>query len=406
MNRLRYTPQGMQDDLPGACRLIRSLEEKAAAVFTQWGYEEIAPAIVEYMEVFTNRVSAFPQEAMFKFCDQQGRLLALRPDITTAAARVAATRLREEEILRLSYIGPAFSFSGEDHVGGLREYTQMGVELMGESAPDADAEVIALAITALKEIGLEDFQVDIGQVNFFIGLAEDAGLTGEAIEQLRQAVEQKNSLAIEMLLKQAHVEGKTRARIEQLPMLYGGREVLETARKYSSNPRCLQAVENIERILGILEEYGLSDYLSIDLGMVQSIGYYTGIIFRGICELMGAPILTGGRYDRLVGEFGRDMPATGFAMNVKPLLTALERRGKVKPSRAVDALVGYEPGARRQALDWMAQLREKGLRVRQSLDGLEQLKAMGERLPNVQIYWVQQAAITTLLTPKEAGDEQ
>ena len=201
MNRLLYTPAGVQDDLPDACRAVRALEARAERVFAQWGYEPVAPAVVEHMEVFTNQVSAFPQEAMFKFCDQEGRLLVLRPDITTAAARLAATRLKDQDILRLSYRGPAFHFSGEDHTAGLREFTQMGVELMGVEGPQADAEVIALAITALKEIGIDSFQVDVGQVNYFIGLAEDAGLSGAAIEQLRQAVEQKNSLSIEMLLK-------------------------------------------------------------------------------------------------------------------------------------------------------------------------------------------------------------
>lgn len=262
MNRLLYTPAGVQDDLPDACRAVRALEARAERVFAQWGYEPVAPAVVEHMEVFTNQVSAFPQEAMFKFCDQEGRLLVLRPDITTAAARLAATRLKDQDILRLSYRGPAFHFSGEDHTAGLREFTQMGVELMGVEGPQADAEVIALAITALKEIGIDSFQVDVGQVNYFIGLAEDAGLSGAAIEQLRQAVEQKNSLSIEMLLKEAQVEEATRERILQLPMLYGGKEVLDTARDYSSNPRCRQAVENIGEVWSILEEYGLADYLS------------------------------------------------------------------------------------------------------------------------------------------------
>ncbi len=403
MDRLLYTPAGVQDDLPDACRAIRALEARAEKVFAQWGYEPVAPAVVEHMEVFTNQVSAFPQEAMFKFCDQEGRLLVLRPDITTTAARLAATRLRDEDILRLSYRGPAFHFSGEDHTAGLREFTQMGVELMGVEGPQADAEVIALAITALKEIGIDSFQIDVGQVNYFIGLAEDAGLSGAAIEQLRQAVEQKNSLSIEMLLQEAQVEEKTRERILQLPMLYGGKEVLDTARDYSSNPRCRQAVENIEAVWSILEEYGLADYLSIDLGMVQSIGYYTGIIFRGMCEQMGYSILTGGRYDKLVGEFGRDMAATGFAMGVKPLLTALERRGCIEADKPVDAVVGYAPEARRQALTWMAQLRDQGLRVRQSFDGLSVLKPYAQANPQIKVYWVQPDAVSTLLPGKEVA---
>lgn len=358
-----HTPDGVQDYLPVECYHKRQLEAEVRRTFRAWGYREIEPGIMEYLDVFTNAVSAFPQEAMVKFCDAQGRLLVLRPDITTPTARLAATRLREESLLRLCYLGNSFHFAAEALAAGQREFTQMGVELMGLEGPEADAEVIALAISAFQQIGLEGFQIDIGQVEFFKGLAEEAGLKAEEIEELRRLVEQKNLLGMEMFMGKAQIAPEVRNRILELPTLYGGREVLDVARAYSDNARCREAVAYIDEVLGILADYGLEEFVSVDLGMLQSLDYYTGMIFRGICEDMGHPILTGGRYDKLVAQFGRVMPATGFAMGVKPLLIALERQGALGRYHGPDAVVGYAPACRAQAIALMQQLRKSGRTV-------------------------------------------
>ena len=327
MNGTYHNPLGIQDHMPLETQHKSEIQDRMRRLFARRGYRLIEPAIVEYLEVFTNPVSAIPPENMFTFTDGDGRILVLRPEMTTPVARIAATRLREEEVLRLGYMGPVFHYQGAEDTASLKEFDQMGMELMGLSGAGADAEIIALAVEALRESGLTDFFIDLGQVEFFKGLAQEAGLSEAEAEELRRLVEKKDMLAMEMLLISRGVSQELRGRILALPLLYGGEEVIHRARSYSAHPRCQAALDNLAAIMEALRQAGVADAVRIDLGLVQSLGYYTGAIFRGICRELGTPLVTGGRYDKLVAQFGRDMPATGFALSTKPLMIALERQG-------------------------------------------------------------------------------
>jgi ATP phosphoribosyltransferase regulatory subunit len=360
-----HLPPGTQDYLPEECAHKRDIEGKARRCFSSWGYDEIETPCMEYMEVFRGSVGDFEQERMFKFSDSTGRLLALRPDITMPLARLAATRLSGSGKLRMFYIGNAFQFSGSDAAAGMREFTQTGVELMGEPGPMADAEVIALSIAVLKAAGLRDFQIDIGQVQFFKGLMQEAGLTDEQAEEARRLVEDKNMLAIEMLMQRAGISGSLRNRIMELPALYGGAEVLQTAGTFSTNKICRGALEYMKQTLDALSNYGMDEYISIDLGMVQSINYYSGIIFRGISKYLGHQLLAGGRYDRLVEEFGRNLPATGFAFSLKPVLIALERQGGLPCGCKLEAVACFKPGDGPGPLMALEAMRAQGRRIEQ-----------------------------------------
>lgn len=378
INCKTHLPPGTQDYLPEECSHKRDIEEKARKCFSSWGYDEIETPCMEYMEAFRGQVGDFEHERLFKFSDSTGRLLVLRPDITMPMARVAATRLADKRPLRMFYVGNAFQFTGAEAAAGMREFTQTGVELMGQSGPMADAEVIALAITALKAIGLRDFQIDIGQVQFFKGLMQEAGLTDGQTEEVRRHVEDKNMLAIEMLMQGAGISGSLRNRIMELPALYGGLEVLKTAESFTSNKVCRNALEYMKQTLDALANYNLDDYVSIDLGMVQSINYYSGIIFKGISKYFGHQLLTGGRYDALVEEFGRPLPATGFAFILKPVLIALERQGSLAGSTPIDAIACISAADGAQPLLELDRLREAGKRIEQFYGSCSELSAYAQ----------------------------
>ncbi len=366
MNNYKYhIPPGTQDYLPVECAHKRELEERARRTFAAWGYDEVETPSMEYYDVFRGTVGDFEQERLFKLTDSSGRLLVLRPDLTMPLARVAATKLADRSVARLFYVGDAYQFAGTPNAGGAREFAQTGVELLGQCGPLADAEVIALAITALKTAGLTDFQIDIGQVEFFKGLMEEAGLSPEQSEQVRLHVDDKNMLAIEMLMQEAGVSGELRNRILELPMLYGGPEVLDVADSYTGNSRSRRAIRSMRETLAVLSGYGLDEHISIDLGMVQSINYYSGVIFRGISRYLGYPLLAGGRYDGLMAEFDRPMAATGFALYVKPVLIALERQGSLNGARPVDAVAAVSAGDGAAALAALQALRAQGMRVEQ-----------------------------------------
>lgn len=164
-----YTPEGMQDILFEHCYFKRSLENDIRQLFIHSGYKEIETPTVEFYDVFSGEQNLIPQEDMFKFTDSQGRILVLKPDMTIPIARVAATKLKENVWpAKIFYVGNTFSFS-ELGGGKQKEYTQAGVEVLGVNSPEADAELIALAIQALKLAGIEEFQIDIGQVDFSEG---------------------------------------------------------------------------------------------------------------------------------------------------------------------------------------------------------------------------------------------
>ena len=373
-----HIPPGTQDYLPRECAHKRQVEAAERALFRAWGYDEVETPCVEYLDVFRGGFGEYEQERMFKFTDVSGHLLALRPDLTMPLARLAATKLGDQSVSRLFYVGNAFQLIERDGAGA-REFTQIGVEFLGQGGSLADAEVIALAIESLKAAGLKDFLLDIGQVEFFKGLMEEAGLTPEQAEEVRSHVEDKNMLSIELLMQKAKVPAELRNRILDLPSLYGGPEVLDEAERYTLNPRSRAAVASLRRTLEALNHYGLEEYVSLDLGMVQSIHYYTGVIFRGISRYLGYPLLTGGRYDNLVGEFGREMPATGFAFAVKPVLVALERQGNLEHAGCVDAVVAMGEESLSAALAAVMALRAQGKMVEQYYGPMEGLAGYAAR---------------------------
>ena len=361
--RFRQIPEGMQDTLPGECLQKRALEGRLRALFSAHGFKEAKTPQIEYFDVFTGGVSGIEARRMWKTFDAHGNILVVRPDNTTPMVRLAATKLRDAVLpIRLCYVQDALEFPQQE---GARfcEMTQAGVELMGEGGAEADAEIVELAIRSLLRAGLTSFQIDIGQVDFFKGLMQEAGLSDADSEELRGYVEQKNMLAIELLLRDKAVGEHVKERIMRLPMLYGGEEVLESAWNMSESPLCRKAIDNLREVMRALADYGLSRYVSIDLGMVHAIHYYSGMILRGITGNLGRALLSGGRYDLLPADFGRPMPAIGFGIDVKQLLIALERQGVAFEEPVSDVLVGFEKGARAQAIAFAQEMREQGKRV-------------------------------------------
>ncbi|OPZ94805.1 MAG: ATP phosphoribosyltransferase regulatory subunit [Firmicutes bacterium ADurb.Bin419] len=366
-----YTPEGVQDVLVNECFVKRNIEEKVRNVFRSSGFYEVETPIVEFYDAFLAEDGITAQETMFKFFDQQGRILVLRPEITIPIARLAATKYKDyDHPLRFCYIGNTFNYK-ELGGGKQKEFTQSGVELLGINSPEADAEVIATAINAVRAAGLENFQIDIGQVDFFKGLMEETGLTAEETEQMRILIDRKDYLAVEELVKTHNIREDLKELVLSLPRLFGSLDVIETVEKYSLNEKSINALENLRRVLKILEDYELSKYVSIDLGMVQSLNYYTGIIFRGFTYGAGFPILSGGRYDKLVEKFGKVSPATGFSLGINMVMMALERQ-KVEAERpAIDSLICYKEEGRKTAFKVCQALRDQGLVVEIDVTGKE-----------------------------------
>lgn len=352
VDRRRRIPDGVQDTNTIETYNKQRLERAFREIFFAAGYDEVETPLFEYIEVFQRDDEPERSRDLIKWIDSRGDILALRPDMTTPIARMTATSAWDEEATRLCYI--ANSYGAENaYYSSQREYSQAGVELLGDAKPTADAEVIAMSITLLRRAGLSDFQIDIGQVDFFKGLLEEAGLSEKESEELRVLVDRKDDLAVELFFQNISgvhtVNPDIVDTIRRLPMLYGGEEVFDAAVELSSSPRCLRAIENLRQIYELLASFGLSEYISVDLGMLQANEYYSGLIFKGYCDELGVPIVSGGRYDELLERFGRSCPATGFALGMKRVLIALDAQKKLQSLPGIAYVIGADPACLQKA---------------------------------------------------------
>lgn len=327
MQRIIHTPEGVRDIYNGECVQKLALQKKLQQVFDAYGYENIETPAFEYFEVFSQEVGTIPSKDLYKFFDREGNTLVLRPDVTPSVSRACASYYHpEEEPVSLCYTGKTF-INTTDHRGQLKETTQMGVERFGDASIQADAEVIAMTVDCLKAAGLKEFQVSVGQVDYFKALLAQAGLDREETEELRSLISQKNFFGVEELLKEKKLDsGLTRVFLE-LPQLFGtAEEVLPRAKELTSNPDALQAVLRLEEIYELLKAYGCETYVSFDFGMLSKLRYYTGIIFQAFTYGTGEPVIKGGRYNDLMKHFGHPAAAVGFAITVDSLMLALSRQ--------------------------------------------------------------------------------
>lgn len=365
-------PAGVQDVLPRECSILTELKLKLERKFSLAGFSPVLSAGLEYYETFSGKENAVPEERMFKMTDTDGKLLVLRPDTTLSIARIAATKLNSDRA-RLSYFADKYDL---ENGGGLssREIYQAGVECLGEEGAFSDAQCIAFAIECLKEAGLRDFIIDIGHVGYFKGLLEESGLSPFQAEDVRACINRKDTMNAERLLKKAGVSGDALNNILALPALFGGREVFSVAEALTHNSCARKAVDELKNIDRLLTEMGYEGYISYDLGMIKPLSYYSGILFSGLVKDLGAPVLSGGRYDNLADAFGKHMPAVGFAMGLKRILVALERQGSLPEEKKPLVIVAEEGQEARAYREFIART-ERGERVRLSaLTGKEGAK--------------------------------
>jgi len=365
-----YTPDGMQDILFDRCYVKRDLENKLRKLFLVSGYREVETPTVEFYDVFSGDQNLIPQESMFKFTDQQGRILVLKPDMTIPVARIAATKLKDNIWpVKCCYIGNTFSYN-ELGGGKQKEFTQAGVEILGVQRPEADAEIIALAVQALQLSGLEEFQIDIGQVDFFRGLMEESGLSPAETEEVRELIDRKDFVGVEHLVNSRAMPYEIKDIVLNLPGYFGSKELIEELEQRNITGKALKALEYLKNVLDILNDWGYGKYVSIDLGMVQSMNYYTGIIFRGFTYDIGFPVLSGGRYDNLINKFGKDCPATGFSLGVNMILTALERRKRLPEEPCGGYFILYRQEGRKKAFSISNKMKENNIKAELDISGM------------------------------------
>ncbi len=320
-NKNTHTPQGLTDILFDECETKFEIEYKAREVFKHHGYHMVQPPSFEYYDVYDAAVTK--PENMFKFFDNNGRMLALRPDITTSVARIAATKPLGELPYRIAYSGSAYrndeAFSNDRQ----REFSQVGMELIGVKGIEADVEIIGVTVEALLSFGIADFQIDMGQVDYFKGLSEAAGLSDTMSDSLREKINDKDYVAIDKILEDMNIDNELKDKFKELPHMFGGIEIAKNALTEGLNEKSENALLNLIQVYEELKKSGNEKHLAVDLSMIPSLDYYTGIILKGFSKGVAFPICSGGRYDSLTEKFGRSLPATGMAIGIERVMTAV-----------------------------------------------------------------------------------
>ena len=324
--RLVHTPEGVRDIYGKEYANKQNIQKLFGEILHRYGYQAIQTPTFEFFDVFSREIGTTPSKELYKFFDKEGNTLVLRPDFTPSIARCAAKYFMDETIpLRFCYSGNNF-INTSDLQGKLKETTQMGAELLGDASPEADAEMLAMLVEALRNAGLQEFQVSVGQIEYFKGLCANAALDEETELALREFISNRNEFGAQELLLEKNIPADSVKALLSVNSLFGTYDILDKALACADNQRSRNAIMHLKQVYELLKVYGVDQYISFDLAMVSKYNYYTGIIFSAYTYQAGSAIAKGGRYDNLLEKFGKPAPATGFVVMIDDLVSALTRQ--------------------------------------------------------------------------------
>ena len=375
----RITPEGTRDYVFDECILRRELEHQVAALFSRRGFTEVVTPEIEFMDVFTLPSCHIPEEGMYKLTDRKGRLIALRPDSTMPIARLVSTRMKDFPVpIRLFYNQKVYHAT-PSLAGKSDEELQSGIEIIGVSGVRADLEAVSLAVETLEACNPSDYRLELGHIAIFNRLIEKYQIDGELGEEIRSLIEMKNYPALNDLLDSALPEPAAFA-FKQLPRLFGGDEIFDQAIRVLDDPEITKIIGYLRDLYFALEQLGLQDKVSVDLGLVNQAHYYTGVLFRGYISGFGQAVLSGGRYDRLFAEFGLSHPAIGFGINLDAVLASVMENRPKTLSASSEVLVFAEKGYEVQGLLYIRErLKDNGVAEYSAFETLEEALSYGKQ---------------------------
>ncbi len=317
-------PEGIDELLPERASQLEALRRRLLDQCATWGYRYVIPPLVEFTDSLLVGLGADLDVVTCKFTDQMsGRMLGVRADITPQTARMDAHSLAEEGVTRLCYAGSTLQSTPQSVISG-RAPIQLGAELYGSSAIEADSEIVALMLSTLTCAGVSrPLTLDIGHIGIYDALFFNAGLDPELENQIFDALQRKSGPDIERL--SASLPAKVAERLGQLASLHGSSAVLENARAlFTDEPLVIAALDELDAVLARVQEAFPGVGVYVDLTELRGFRYHTGLVFAVYLEGRGSAVAKGGRYDNIGAVFGRDRPATGFAIDLKALVDDAE----------------------------------------------------------------------------------
>lgn len=378
-------PHGVKDLFLDEAANLAAVEHALRQLLPTWGYTRIIPPTFEYYDSYAVGAGEDLRARMYRLFDRDGRTLALRPDLTIPIARIVGTKLYDQPLpLRFYYIENVFRFE-EPQAGRQREFTQAGIELLGASTPEADAEVLKLAIHGLRTVGLTEFQISLGHLGFFRALITGLDLSDGEVARLRAAIDRRSVPTLQQVLDELDIAPEPQQALSALPRLVGGASILDDARALAFDNAACGALDHLSKLYHLLAQEGLAGHVTLDLGEVRGMDYYTGITFEGFVSGVGYAVCNGGRYDSLVSRYGPAVPAVGWGLALDRVLLARAHAGQARARTAPDALV---VACDHPACRWLVDdFRRRGMRLEYDVLGRsrEQLAAYARerRIPQI-----------------------
>lgn len=335
-------PEGTRDFTTDECNRRKKVIEVISSVFSKWGYREIATPTIEYYETFNHKTQSLKEEEMYKFFDDRGKILVLRPDMTVPVARMINTKLKDVELpIKLFYTANVFRVH-KSFGGNKNEYLDCGIELVGGNSNIFDLEVLVTALESLKSIGTAKFKIEVGNVNILKAVLDELDLVADQKEELTELINKKSLTNLREFVDNLNISEEHKAFFNKLPWMFGGYEMIEKVKEFNFNKEMMESVEYLEKLYLDLKELGYENYITVDISMVPRVNYYSGIIFKGYINGIGSTVLRGGRYDKLSENFGQDMEAIGFSIDVNSLINHIEYKEEITEKRIIKRSMGIE----------------------------------------------------------------
>jgi ATP phosphoribosyltransferase regulatory subunit len=358
-------PIGTATLLPHTAQSVRKLEDRLLTHLSTWGYQEIILPTFEYFDVLAVGLAPEILEKCYKFADwASGRILVLRPDATAQIARMVAMGLGGAACpLRFSYRTTVFRYEPE-HRGREREVFQVGCELIGDDSPQRDAEIVTLLAGLLERIRLPEWKISLGHVGFFKALLAQSALSPNGRKQAEIAAAHKDLPQLECILGAEQLPQSVVRTILQVPERCGGEEVLEWGKRIAGkNSHLRKPLERLGHVFRLLATSGVQEHILLDLGEFRGFDYYDGIVFDVFTSALGSEIGGGGRYNHLVGRFGRNLPAIGLGLDLDRVFSALEHGGQTEGNGSHPVVLFTFPQYAQQSFSLAQQLRRAGVCV-------------------------------------------
>lgn len=366
-------PRGTRDFLFQEMNQRKQVENTLRRIFETYGYQEIKTPLFEDLALFTMKSGEGIMEQIYHFQDKGGRDLALRPELTAPVARLYINELQKKsKPIKMYYFGSCFRYE-RPQAGRWRQFWQLGCELIGGRSPESEAEIIALSAHCLEELGLEDFEIHIGNLGILRGILNGAGVSRGEQDQIMATIDKGEVKELKDILEEFKVDEDLKDVLITLVGMKGHREVIdEVSRIINGNESALKALQELEELLEILKAFGFSNYI-VNLGIARGLDYYSGTVSEIYVHGLGAQkqISGGGTYNLIEFFGGETVESTGFAFGFDRLMEALKKQGIDMPlSRTVDVFVApISQKVKLQAFEIAQDLRKTGIKTDVDLVG-------------------------------------